>query len=305
MKFYENEWFIEAPWGRICIMAWGDCLNPPVLVVHGAGDSLASFRPLISQLPTQFYYVGFELPGYGKSTAFPPGMPVRLLDFPHCIEIVRRHFRWERFIYLAHSMAGTIGRLYNLGHPGRFIAAIEIDQMTPSLGFKLEQLPNWYKNLYEAYYERYDRNRQSQEEKPAYTWDQMIKKVTKGRPELTPALVRATIERFSEPAGDGKIRLTLDVRRPYAIRPPITREQWRILFCTKMDTPTLGIITEGSKKHKKFENTPFLLEDYGNYRVKFVEGGHDVHIAHPERIAPFVSQFLLYGLEGLDRKAKL
>ncbi|KAI5633028.1 hypothetical protein NE865_14246 [Phthorimaea operculella] len=163
-----------------------------------------------------------------------------------------------------------------------------------------------YHTFYGTYYERYDKNQQSTEENPAYTWDQMIEKVRKKRPELTPDLVRATIERHSEPVvGDGKIRLTLEGRRPFAFPLPFTQEQYKTLFITMNDTPTLAVIAEGSIKMKYYKNTPFLLEDHEYYRVKFVKGGHDVHIAHPERVAPFVSQFLLYGLEGLDRRAKL
>ncbi|KAI5633029.1 alpha/beta hydrolase fold domain-containing protein [Phthorimaea operculella] len=143
MKLIENEWFIEVPWGKLCTVAWGDCHNPPVLVVHGGGDSLASFRPLISQLPTNFYYVGIEFPGHGKSDAYPPGLPVHMLDLPYVIETVRRHFRWESFIYMAHSFAGIIGRLYNLTHPGRIIATIELDQVTPTLGFELPKFKEW------------------------------------------------------------------------------------------------------------------------------------------------------------------
>ncbi|KAJ2953382.1 hypothetical protein O0L34_g972 [Tuta absoluta] len=303
MKLIENEWFIEVPWGKICIVAWGDCWNPPVLLGHGGGDSLASFRPLLSLLPTNFYYVGYEIPGQGKSDSYPPGVTARFLDLPYCIELVRRHFRWERFIYLAHSISGTIGRFYDAAYPGRFIAVIEIDQVTPLLGIELEQLPKWYEYSFDAYYKRYQRNQLPKEEK-TYTWDQMIEKIRKQRPELTPELVRATIERNSEPAGDGKIRLTFETRRPYAQRPPLTHKQYKTLY-TAPNTPILGIITKGSIKKNMFKNTPFLLEDHGNYRVKVVEGGHDVHIAHPERVAPFVSQFLLYGLEGLDRRSKI
>ncbi|KAJ2953381.1 hypothetical protein O0L34_g971 [Tuta absoluta] len=305
MNLIENEWFIEVPWGKLCTIAWGDCCNPPVLVVHGGGDNLASFRPLITLLPSNFYYVGIEIPGNGKSDCYPPGLPVHTLDMPYVIEIVRRHFRWESFIYMAHSFGGIAGKLYNLTHPGRIIAAIDLDQITPTLDFEIENFPKWYQAYYGAFYGRYEKNRLPIEKKPTYTWDQMIEKVRKNRPELTPELVRATIGRHSEPAGDGKIRLTLDTRRPYAFPPPFTREQYKTLFITMIDTPTLAVAAKDSIQKKLYKNTPFLLEDHKNYRVKVVEGGHDVHIAHPERVAPFVSQFLLYGLEGLDRRSKL
>ncbi|KAI5634135.1 alpha/beta hydrolase fold domain-containing protein [Phthorimaea operculella] len=304
MGLIENEWFIEAPRGRICIVAWGDCFNPPVLVCHGKGDAITSFRPLMELLPTNFYYVGFELPGLGKSDPYPPGVAVETLTFVHCIETVRRHFRWEQFRYLAHSFGCAIGRFYNVTHPGRFIAAIELDQITMPLGFKLSELPRWYHLTYEAYYAEYHRQFLPKEERPSYTWEQMTEKVRKERPELTPDHVRAIIERCSEPAGNGKIRLTIETRKPYPLPPAMTLDHVREMY-KSITTPTLAVVTENSVKKNLFRKTPFLLEDQGNYRVRKVAGGHDVHVAHPERVAPFVSQFLLHGLQGLEIRAKL
>ncbi|KAJ2938899.1 hypothetical protein O0L34_g17709 [Tuta absoluta] len=304
MGLIENEWFIEVPWGRICIVAWGDCLNPPVLVCHGNGDTIASFRPLMALLPTNFYYIGMELPGLGKSDAYPPGVAVGTYNLVHCIEIIRRHFRWEQFIYLAHSFGCVLGRFYNLTHPGRLIAVVELDQITTPLGFELKQFPRWFRLTYDAFYADYHRQFLPKEERPAYTWEQMIEKITKGRPELTPDLVRAIIERCSEPAGNGKIRLTIEPRKPYPFPPDVTRNQADTLYAS-ITTPTLAVVAENSVKNNLFRKTPYLLEDCGNYRVWKVPGGHDIHVVHPERVAPFVGQFLLHGHEGLERRAKL
>ncbi|RVE49055.1 hypothetical protein evm_006301 [Chilo suppressalis] len=107
MSIPEKEWFIEAPWGRMCIVAWGECSSPPVLLCHGAIDSAACFRPLVKLLPKDFYYIALELPGHGKSDRYPPGMMVNAYDLVYAITVVVRHFRWDSFRLIAHSL-GTV-----------------------------------------------------------------------------------------------------------------------------------------------------------------------------------------------------
>lgn len=71
----------------------------------------------------------------------------------------------------------------------------------------------------------------------------------------------------------------------------------------------LAITTNKSLEKKLFRNTQFLIEEKsypaGNLRMRMVTGGHNVHVVDPESVAPFVSQFLLNGIEGLESKAKL
>ncbi|XP_049883465.1 probable serine hydrolase isoform X2 [Pectinophora gossypiella] len=245
-----------------------------------------------------------ELPGNGRSDPYPPGLPVSLMDLVYSLEVVRRHFRWDQFIYLAHSVATTIGRLYNVSNPGRMSRVIELDQVTPSFVMVTpENFADWYNILYTQYFDRYDFYNSSKENAPKYTMEQAVERVMRVR-QLPPEAARATVERWSEPAGHGLIRFTIDQRTKHLLRPPFSAEQVKALF-TSLPTPTLGIIAEKSVKNGYFTNTSFLLEDYGNYRVRKVDGGHDVHITNPERMAPFVSQFLLHGIDGLDRKAKL
>jgi pimeloyl-ACP methyl ester carboxylesterase len=78
---------------------------------------------------------------------------------------------------------------------------------------------------------------------------------------------------------------------------------------TNIKTPTLSLIAEDCVNSGRYNGTQFQLDEshypHGNYRVKIIKGGHDVHFEHPERLAGYVRQFLLKGVEGLDFKAKL
>lgn len=55
------------------VVSWGNPAGEPVLLVHGYQDSVATFIPLLQMLPDKYYYVGFDLPGHGRSDDFPVG----------------------------------------------------------------------------------------------------------------------------------------------------------------------------------------------------------------------------------------
>ncbi|CAH2226639.1 jg6305 [Pararge aegeria aegeria] len=103
-------------------------------------------------------------------------------------------------------------------------------------------------------------------------------------------------------------RFTFDERIEILTYPPISPDYIRKLF-TNIKIPILTIIADASNKSGKYKETPFLFDEKAfpnnNHRLREVFGNHDLHVIHPERVASFVAQFLLYGINGLDNKAKL
>ncbi|XP_013134252.1 PREDICTED: serine hydrolase-like protein 2 [Papilio polytes] len=307
MSLVENEWFIQAPWGKICIVAWGDCMDPPVLVCHGNIDSAASFRPLISLLPKKFYYVGMELPGNGKSDPFPPGVLFSSHDILYSIVVVVRHFRWEKFIYLAHSFGSSLGKMYAMAFPDKLTKIIELDPITVNGVMDHENYAKWYQRSYHEYVQNYKKYNLPKEYGPKYKHEEAVTKLIKNR-HLTKETAEATLERWSEPTGDGHIRFTFDQRLKIFVHYQISEELAKKLY-TNIKIPTLAILTDVSIDRGLFKTTPFFLDEKaypaGNYRFRIVSGYHDVHVVKPEILAPYVCNFLLYGLQGLDNNAKL
>ncbi|XP_028160638.1 serine hydrolase-like protein [Ostrinia furnacalis] len=318
MPLNENEWYIEAPWGRICIIAWGDCLNPPVLLCHGSLDSAATFRPLVAMLPENFYYIAMEFPGNGKSDWFPPGLMLSSYDLVYPVAVVVEHFRWQKFVYMAHSFGTIIGKLYNLSYPGKISKVINLDPTPNLLTVPADEFSEWYHFYFSKFYEKYETLNTPKETGPIYTYQEAIDTLKKKR-DLTDELAAATLERISEPVCKHMIRerspkilekyiAAIYLGAGLVTRPPFSPDSLQSLF-TSIPTPTLSIIAEQSIDNGRYDRALFKLDEKAfplkNYRVRRVEGGHDVHLLNPERLAGFVSQFLLHGLEGLDSKAKL
>ncbi|XP_073964143.1 serine hydrolase-like protein 2 [Choristoneura fumiferana] len=307
MLVTEKEWYIEAPWGRICVVAWGSCADPPVLLCHGAVDSAASWRPIMEHLPPTFYYIGMELPGNGKSDPLPRGLMLATHDLVYAIEVLRRHFRWEHFVYMAHSLGTALGKQYNLAYPGRMTKVVEFDPIPAYQTITPDQFGLWYHAYFTKYYQKYHIFNAPKETAPLYTREKALSMLEKNR-GLTGAAASMVLDRISEPVGNGLVRFTFDQRTKQVVLPPYTSEHARKFF-TEMKTPTLVIIASVSLKRGAYDKVPFALDEkchpHNNYRVFHVEGRHDVHVMHPERMAKVVERFLLYGVEGLDTKSKL
>ncbi|KAL4714812.1 hypothetical protein ACJJTC_002671 [Scirpophaga incertulas] len=157
LKGFENEISVDAPWGKITGLTWGDESLPPVLAVHGKLDVCTGFRPLISLLPRKFRYVGIDLPGNGRSDPLPKGLRYTVMDLVPTIEVIRKHFGWHRFIYMGHSLGTLIGKYFNIAFPGYITRVIELDPIPAHLNWEIsrEGLANWY----HAYYSSYDASR--------------------------------------------------------------------------------------------------------------------------------------------------
>lgn len=306
MSLPEKEWFIKVPWGRLCIVAWGDCYNPPVLLCHGLVDTAVSFRPLVQKMPSNFYYIAMELPGSGKSDRFPPGLMLTGYDLAYSVEAVAKHFRWETFTCIGHSLGTLILRLYNIGNPGRISKLIELDPIN-FWGIEPEQFRAWYEKFYVNFYKNYGKYNTTKEKAPKIKWKETVEKISKQR-DISEEMAAAILERMSESAGDGLIRYTYDLRMRLVSIPPFSPDHIRKIF-TNLKTPTLIIASKDSMKKGLFRNTKFLLDEKcypnNNVRMRPIAGGHNMHVSNPGDVAALSGQFLLHGIEGLDAKAKL
>ncbi|XP_041989008.1 serine hydrolase-like protein 2 [Aricia agestis] len=307
MVLYEKEWFIEAPWGRICVIAWGNCLDPPVLVCHGHLDSAASFRPLIKLLPKQFYYIGMEYPGSGRSDHMPPGLMMSSHDLMYSMHVVIKHFRWDTFVLLGHSMGSFLGKMYVHAYPEKVSRFVQLDPIARDQHVSPDKFADWYKKKFIEYFDNYELYNAPLETAPKHKKETVIEKLMSSR-ALSREAAEATLERWSQPVGNGYIRLTYDQRNKNITYPPFSKE-----FITSRDlnskVPTLVIASAETKQLGGCRGYEYLFDEASfpnkNYRVRVVEGNHDVHINNPELVAKYVSPFLLDGLNGVDSRSKL
>ncbi|XP_063632403.1 serine hydrolase-like protein 2 [Cydia splendana] len=154
-----REWTIDAPWGKIAMISWGNEAGLPVLLVHGRQDSAATFEPLLQLLPDSYHYVALDLPGHGRSDPFPTGvMPTRL----HFVGAVHLHGAYEMQPRWHHSCAGKVEIIVRDVYTGRFVReeiasrvcslcvdlAIECNDIEPNMCFFIKILHDKISNKF-------------------------------------------------------------------------------------------------------------------------------------------------------------
>lgn len=133
---------------------------------------------------------------------------------------------------------------------------------------------------------------------PTYTYDEALRRIITGRnyESLTISAAKALLERAIVPTEDGRFRFTTDPRLKCCINP--LRDFRYINECLAAYTvrcPIL-IIFSSTFKAQQIYMRPVIesLREWHNVSFEFVDGTHDVHNTHPERVAPFVVKFLTH-----------
>jgi pimeloyl-ACP methyl ester carboxylesterase len=111
---------------RTYIEQWGDPADPPVILVHGLGDSAArDWRYLAPALADNFYVIAFDLPGFGRSqkynALYTPDTLARVVAW------VADAYVERPFALIGHSMGGTIALNYASTHSDRLTRLVLID----------------------------------------------------------------------------------------------------------------------------------------------------------------------------------
>ncbi|XP_073964073.1 serine hydrolase-like protein isoform X2 [Choristoneura fumiferana] len=304
MRLKEKEITIEAPWGKIRGLSWGDEGAPPVFLCHGKLDVCSGFRPLVRMLPEGFHYVSVDLPGNGKSDHLPPGVLLTAMDFVPTVRLVREHYRWHKFIYIGHSLGVVLGKFFNIAYPGHISRMVELDPVPAHDSYRPDPavIREWYHHFYHNYYghEQYTKLNGGGDNAPKYSFEKALEMVMKNR-SLHKEAAECILERAIAPAENGLYRFTHDQRMKRVMRFPLSGNAYGAIY-TASKTPTFCVLAQHSIDVGMFDQTPFVKDTNAwpnkNYSFTIVEGRHDVHISHPELMAKDISQFLLKDLKS-------
>ncbi|KAL0803324.1 hypothetical protein ABMA28_017203 [Loxostege sticticalis] len=273
----EKEFSVEAPWGKIRGVTWGNPSHPPVLVVHGKLDVCTGFRPLIKLLPTSFYYVAIDLPGNGRSDHLPRGVRYTVFDLVPAVEVVKKRFGWDRFIYMGHSLGALIGDITRV---------VELDPVPAHHTWPTtrEAMRAWYQVYYGSYEEtKYKKFHGTPETAPKYTYEKAQQLMMASR-NMTKEASAQVLERCLSQLGMGCTGIfTYDQRMKEVTVLPFSGELLRKIY-TSATTPTFAVIAQAEIDRKMYETCEFLQNR---------DGSHDVHVYNPQCLAEDVAKFLL------------
>jgi len=276
---------LEIPHLHLAAREWGPVDGRPVLALHGWLDNAASFDRLAPLLP-ELHVVALDLTGHGRSQHRPPGVNLHFVDWVPEIAAAADALGWDRFSLLGHSMGAGISSLMPAIFPERVQRVVLLEGAGP-LAAAADKTPELLVSAL------------ADEKKLEGSTARMfpdLKTAVSARArdtELDLESSRLLVERGTERV-DGGIRFTHDPRLKTHSRIRFTENQvWA--FLSAISCPVLAV--------RALAGWPFP-EDIVKARLALipdleqieVEGGHHVHLTHPERVAPVINRF--FQVEG-------
>ena len=277
---HARERTLEVRGRRVAVIEWETAGAPAVLALHGWLDNAASFLRLASELDS-LHLVAIDLPGHGRSEALPEACSHHFVDWVPVVLEVADALGLRRFSLMGHSMGAGIVSLVPSVARERVERVILLEGMGPltaspedapaQLAKALQSeravaltQPNLYRDLEVAVEARMKNS------------------------DLDRASARLLVERGVEMVAGG-VRFTFDPRLRTSSRIRLTEEQV-LAFLAGIDCPVLAV--------RASRGWPFpeqviarRMAAIVDLRTAQVDGGHHVHLTHPERVAPLIREF--------------
>jgi pimeloyl-ACP methyl ester carboxylesterase len=260
---------------------WGPQDGGRVLALHGWLDNAASFDGL-APLLDGLRMVALDLPGHGRSDRLPPRCGFHFVDWVATVLEAADALEWGRFSVLGHSMGAGIATLLPAAAADRIDRVVLLEGMGP-LAEPAERAPA---TLAEALVQE---ARLEVAEPRIFPNLEAAVAARRRDTDLDAESARRLVERGIEVVGAG-VRFTYDPRLRARSRVRFTEEQVHA-FLRAIACPVLAV--------RASHGWPFPEELVAaraavvpDLRVVEVEGGHHVHLTHPERVAPAVREFL-------------
>jgi pimeloyl-ACP methyl ester carboxylesterase len=271
---------IELPHLRLAARTWGPEDGEPTLALHGWLDNAASFERLGPLLP-ELKLVALDLPGHGRSEHRPPSAVHHFVDWVGEVAEAADALGWTGFSLIGHSMGAGIASLVPAVFPDRIRRVVLLEGAGP-LAAAAADAP---RQLIAAL----DDERKAAAAPPRVFPDFESAVAARLRDsDLDHESARLLVARGSA-AVDGGVRFIHDPRLKTRSRLRFTEEQV-LAFLQAIPCPVLAV---GARQGWPFPEdlVAARLAAIPELETAAVEGGHHVHLTHPERIAPLIRAF--------------
>jgi pimeloyl-ACP methyl ester carboxylesterase len=272
-----------------CIWSWGKSGARPLVLVHGWGDSGATFGFLARELIDDFWLIAPDLRGFGATSWEPRGywFPDYLADLDALLD----HFLGAQpCALLGHSMGGNIAGLYAGARPER------VAQLILCEGFGLpptvpEQAPGRYQRWL-------DELRSPPVLRDFASRDALLLHLAKLAPRASSATLDAVADVWARRLPDNTWRLCMDPLHK-RVNPVLYRREEAIACWQAVQASVLLIAARESDFTRRYPRFDALSETARHFRTAhhhWIEhAGHMLHWEQPAALAARVRTFVLHG----------
>ncbi|XP_054717167.1 serine hydrolase-like protein 2 isoform X2 [Uloborus diversus] len=297
-NYLVKELNIPIPYGHIAAKCWGAETGIPVLALHGWLDNSGTFDKLIPLLSQNFFIVAIDAPGHGRSSHRPLGCVYTdvgmLMDFKRVIE----YLNWNKFHLMGHSLGGALALMFTSLFPSLVEKVVVLDIAKPT-SRPVTSFPHETINAIQNHFKNESK---MNKDPPVYTIETAAQRLKEGMyNEVTLEGARILNQRGTRASKCGKgVVFSRDIRCR-TIEQFSRRSHEFVEQCMSQIHTEILMIMANNTHPNYASSTPEVIETFfgiykknsRNFQLKHVDGNHFVHLNNPERIAPFINDFLL------------
>jgi pimeloyl-ACP methyl ester carboxylesterase len=265
---------------RLAGREWGSPDGPPVLALHGWLDNAASFDRLAPLVPG-LRLVALDLTGHGRSQHRHRSVFHHFIDWAPEVVSAADALGWPKFALIGHSMGAGISTLVAGAYSDRVQRLVLLEGAGPLAGDP-SKAPAQLASALE------DEARAEAVSPRVFPDIEAAVEARLRDTDLDSEAARLLVERGSEPV-EGGVRFTYDPRLRTRSRLRLTEDQV-LAFLAAITCPVLAL--------RALQGWPFpedlvaaRLATIKNLETAEIEGGHHVHLTHPDRVAPLINRF--------------
>ena len=269
------------------VSQWGDERNPPLVYLHGWGDTGSTWQFVVDCLSDRWFVLAPDWRGFGKSEHVGPHywFPDYLADLDALLDVYSPNTAAR---LIGHSMGANVVGLYAGVMPERVKAFINVE------GFGLaDSDPADAPANYRRWIERSARI-------SGYStygsMEELASRIQKRNPRVSRACALYVAGEWAARAADGVVRLRADPahRLPNAVQ---YRRAEAIACWDRVEAPVLLVL--GAKTDFTGAAKPWIDPDESKHPFRGAPSrsipgaGHMVHFEAPDRLAAVIDEFLL------------
>uniref|UniRef100_A0A8D8EX62 Probable serine hydrolase n=2 Tax=Culex pipiens TaxID=7175 RepID=A0A8D8EX62_CULPI len=287
---------ISIPYGKIAGKWFGPKNIKPILCLHGWLDNCGTFDRLIPLLPEDVSFLAIDFPGHGLSSRIPDGMAYHQMDSLVVVLYVMQEYNWDKVALMGHSMGAIIAFMFAAMFPDKVEFLIGIDALKPQTHYP-GRFVKYAAPAITKFIEADARNRENSEP-PAYTYEEMIDKMLEGTfqsvtREVCPYLLQRNIKPSKK--YPGKYYFNRDNKIKYN-NVPGWSDEVNFELAKQVRAPQLVIKAIDSPYPGSWEGfkavVKILRKNNPQFHVEYIKSSHHIHLTHPEKVAPVVTDFL-------------
>jgi pimeloyl-ACP methyl ester carboxylesterase len=269
---------------RFQLYHWQGRRSAPVLMVHGWGDSGATFQFVADQLPEELTLVAFDARGFGRTDWPQDGywFPDYLADLDAIIDQLAPH---DPVDLLGHSMGGNVAMLYAGVRPQRVRRLMNLE------GFGLRRSEPG--DAPERYREWLDEVKHGSRFATYASFEQLATVLARRNPRTCAEHLHFIARAWGQQGEDGMVRLRADPRHKH-VNPVLYQREQAEACWQRITAPMQLVLGEESALVKQlgteFEDTALHQKLAGTAMAR-IPGGHMLHHEVPAAVAELMMRF--------------